>query len=219
MSTLKQKLNHKFITQSDFSQYIIKWIPVSFIIGIISGIIMAFFIRLIQLIYEAIDENNFPFYLSVIIGGMICSILLYYKYEEVRSAGISYIIEHKHLKEPIPSRAIPTKFIASAASLGTGLPAGREGPAVVIGAGVSYFLCEKFNFSPEDINRAILIGSAAATTATFQAPIGGSVFAAEVPYKQDADLSLFMPAVFASITAYLTYYSIFNSLFKKILNY
>ncbi len=177
---------------------------------------MAGFIRTIQLIGDfSNDTMGIQPYITMIFGGIVCSIFLYYGFNEVRSAGISYIVEHKHSNEEIPNHTIPTKFLASSAALGTGLPAGREGPAVVIGGALSYFLCEKLNFSPQDINRAILIGSAAATTATFQAPLGGSIFAAEVPYKQDADLSLFMPAVFASIIAFLTYWGIFEWIFEK----
>ena len=177
---------------------------------------MALFVRTIQFLEElGKDTLGLPPYITMILGGIMCSILLYYGYEEVRSAGISYIVEHKHSKEPIPHHAIPSKFAASALALGTGLPAGKEGPSVVIGGALAYFLCEKFNFSPEDINRAILIGSAAATSATFQAPLGGTIFAAEVPYKQDADLSLFMPAFFASIVAFLTYLATFEWIFEK----
>lgn len=202
--------------ESDFIRYIIKWFPIAFIIGLIAGFIMALFVRSIQLLEEFISDTlELPTYLAMIAGGIVCSLFLYYGYNEVRSAGISYIVEHKHSEEPIPPHAIPNKFVASAVALGTGLPAGKEGPAVVIGGAIAYYLCEKFNFSRDDINRAILIGSAAATSATFQAPLGGTVFAAEVPYKQDADLSLFMPAFFASMVAFLTFYGLFEWIFEK----
>ncbi|MFX0113391.1 MAG: chloride channel protein [Candidatus Hodarchaeota archaeon] len=202
--------------ESDFIRYIRKWIPIASMIGLVAGLVMALFVRAIQLLEELVgDTLGLPPYLTMIAGGIVCCIFLYYGYEEIRSAGISYIVEHKHSGEPIPHHAIANKFAASMAALGTGLPAGKEGPAVVIGGAISYYLCEKFNFSPEDINRAILIGSAAATSATFQAPLGGTIFAAEVPYKQDADLSLFMPAFFASIIAYLTFYGIFEWIFEK----
>lgn len=212
----KQHWLRRLTAESDFLRYIIKWIPVASIIGFFAGLIMAIFVRGIQLLEEFTgDTLGLPTYATMIIGGLVCSIFLYYGYEEVRSAGISYIVEHKHNREPIPPYVIPNKFIASASALGTGLPAGKEGPAVVIGGAIAYYLCEKLNFSTEDINRAILIGSAAATTAVFQAPLGGTVFAAEVPYKQDADLSLFMPAFFASIVAFLTFYGLFEWIFRK----
>ncbi|MFW9916591.1 MAG: chloride channel protein [Candidatus Thorarchaeota archaeon] len=202
--------------ESDFIRYVRKWFPIAFIIGVIAGFVMALFVRSIQLLEEFISDTlDLPTYATMIVGGIVCSLFLYYGYKEVRSAGISYIVEHKHSEEPIPPHAIPNKFVASAVALGTGLPSGKEGPAVVIGGALAYYLCEKFNFSRDDINRAILIGSAAATSATFQAPLGGTIFAAEVPYKQDADLSLFMPAFFASMIAFLTFYGLFEWILQK----
>ncbi|MHA2233274.1 MAG: chloride channel protein, partial [Candidatus Hodarchaeales archaeon] len=160
MTLQKQHWFRRLTEESDFLRYIIKWIPVASFIGFIAGLVMALFVRAIQLLEELVgDTLGLPTYASMIIGGIVCSIFLYYGYEEVRSAGISYIVEHKHDREPIPTHVIPNKFIASASTLGTGLPAGKEGPAVVIGGAIAYYLCEKLNFSTEDINRAILIGS------------------------------------------------------------
>lgn len=216
MTLQTQNWFRRLTGESDFVRYITKWFPIAFIIGFIAGLVMALFVRAIQLLGKlANDTLGLQTYVTMIVGGIVCSVFLYYGYQEVRSAGISYIVEHKHSDEPIPSHVIPNKFVASAAALGTGLPAGKEGPAVVIGGAIAYYLCEKLNFSRDDINRALLIGSAAATAATFQAPLGGTIFAAEVPYKQDADLSLFMPAFFASMVAFLTFYGIFEWIFQK----
>ena len=55
----------------------------------------------------------------------------------------------------------------------------------------------------EDEMHAITIGAAACTAAVFRAPLGGTVFAAEVPYKRDLDETVFLPALVASAIALL----------------
>jgi CIC family chloride channel protein len=57
----------------------------------------------------------------------------------------------------------------------------------------------------EDEMHAITIGAAACTAAVFRAPLGGTVFASEVPYKRDLDETVFLPALVASAVSFLVY--------------
>ncbi len=183
-------------------KYSRKWFPFSIVIGLISGVLMGLFIASIVQLWDLVDKINYYYALFPIVGG-ITSLLLYFGFKEVKGAGISYVLTHKNTTTPIPSRTIFTKFFASLLTLGVNAPAGREGPAVTIGSSVAYSLGDKLKMTKEDQGHAITIGAAACTAAVFRAPLGGTVFASEVPYKHDLDETVFLPALVASAISLL----------------
>ena len=88
--------------------------------------------------------------------------------------------------------------MVSAASLGVGASAGREGPMVHLGASLASALAHRLELSP-NLSRTILgCGVAAAVAASFKAPIAGVFFALEVVIGHYA-LSTFAPVVVASV--------------------
>ena len=202
-----EKTNKSFKVQlrsqlKKYWKYSRKWFPFSIIIGLISGALMGLFIASIVQLWNLVDKINYYYALFPIVGG-ITSLLLYFGFKEVKGAGISYVLTHKNTTTPIPSRTILTKFFASLLTLGVNAPAGREGPAVTIGSSVAYSLGDKLKMTKEDQGHAITIGAAACTAAVFRAPLGGTVFASEVPYKHDLDETVFLPALVASAISLL----------------
>ncbi len=200
MSTLPFKMNFK----KQFKQYMNysrKWFLFSIIIGVFSGILMALFTALV--VNLQIWLNVVPVIIRYPIVGGVTSLLLYLGFKEVKGAGISNVLAHKNSGTIIPSRTLITKFLASSLTLGVGAPAGREGPSMVLGSTLSAFFAKKMKYSQEDHMQAITIGAAACTSAVFQTPLGGALFAAEVPYKQDLDETVILPALLASAIALL----------------
>jgi H+/Cl- antiporter ClcA len=94
-----------------------KWLPISISIGLLSGIIMSFFLWFIQTLSETIT-NYFWIPLAVLIAGLFTALLSKYGYREVEGPGISYLIELKNKKKEIPARTILTRFASSGISLG-----------------------------------------------------------------------------------------------------
>ena len=90
----------------------------------------------------------------------------------------------------------------SAISLGAGASAGREGPAVHLGAALASFLENKFSL--RGASRRVLLGcgAAAAVSASFNAPIAAVLFAHEVILGHYA-LTAFVPTVISAVTATL----------------
>jgi len=102
-------------------------------------------------------------------------------------------------------------MIATSVSIGTGNPVGREGPAVLIGAGVGNHIGRRLGFKDSSHIRVFLMmGSAAATAGIYQAPLGGALFATEAPYKRDARLGYFVPTVIAAITSFIVFSGIYS---------
>ncbi len=180
-----------------------KWFPFSILIGIMSGILMAIFTSLIVNLQNWL--TIIPVYITYPIVGGITSLFIYFGFKEVKGAGISYVLAHKNTSTPMKSRTIFTKFFTSVLTLGVNAPAGREGPAVTVGSTVSTTLASKLKMTKDDAMHAITIGAAACTAAVFRAPLGGTLFAAEVPYKHDLDETVFFPALVASAISLLIY--------------
>ncbi|WP_428409925.1 chloride channel protein [Hyphococcus sp.] len=112
--------------------------------------------------------------------------------------------------EVIEARAVSGGYISlraglaaatvSAVSLGAGGSAGREGPAVHLGATIASILNRKLGFTAKHRRALLGCGAAAAVSASFNAPVAGVLFALEVILGNYA-LSVFGPIAAASVAA------------------
>jgi len=71
------------------------------------------------------------------------------------------------------------KFFCTSATLASGIPLGREGPAVQVGAGIASVLGRALGLSPEKIKALVPVGAAAAIAAAFNTPLAAVLFALE----------------------------------------
>ena len=71
------------------------------------------------------------------------------------------------------------KFFCTSATLACGIPLGREGPAVQVGAGIASLLGRYLGLRPEKVKALIPVGAAAAIAAAFNTPLAAVVFALE----------------------------------------
>ncbi|MEQ9520263.1 MAG: chloride channel protein [Parvibaculum sp.] len=118
-----------------------------------------------------------------------------------RTESVSDVIEaaalrggHMSLKNGLISAVL------TSISLGGGASAGREGPAVHLGATISAYAAKRFRFSPEWGRILLACGVAGAVTASFNAPIAGVLFAHEIVLRHYA-LRAFVPVSIASVAA------------------
>src|SRR6266513_1855129 len=71
------------------------------------------------------------------------------------------------------------KFFCTSATLASGIPLGREGPAVQVGAGLASVLGRKLGLRPEKVKALLPVGAAAAIAAAFNTPLAAVLFALE----------------------------------------
>ncbi|MEM8935983.1 MAG: chloride channel protein [Pseudomonadota bacterium] len=141
-----------------------------------------------------------------VIGGFCVSGLLFLaqKYgwlKEGKSEGVAEVIEARAVGDArISSRAGLASAVVTAVSLGSGASAGREGPAVHLGATIASVIDRHFGFNAQQRRALLGCGAAAAVSASFNAPIAGVLFALEVVLGNYA-LSLFGPIAAASVVA------------------
>lgn len=80
----------------------------------------------------------------------------------------------------LPTRLIPSKILATAATIGTGGSGGREGPIVLIGGAIGSSFARYTRFGQDQIRSLVAAGAGAGIGASFNAPIAGMMFALEV---------------------------------------
>lgn len=135
------------------------------------------------------------------IGGLIVGLLVFYLADEARGSGIPEVmLAVAQYGGKIRARVSVVKAFASSICIGSGGSAGREGPIVQIGAAVASTLGQALRMPRERVRLLAACGSAAGVAATFNAPIGGSLFASEVILR-DFGVRSFSLVVLAAVVA------------------
>ena len=135
-----------------------------------------------------------------VIGGLVVGMLLVWLAPRRRASGVADVIEAAHLRHGVIRwRDGLASAIITIISLGSGASAGREGPAVHIGASIASVLFRPFRQLTVASRRTLIAaGAAAAVAASFNAPVAGVIFAHEVILGHYA-ISAFIPTVLAAV--------------------
>ncbi|MFX1606841.1 MAG: chloride channel protein, partial [Promethearchaeota archaeon] len=191
-----------------FSRFYRLYVPVSILVGIVCGLFMV----LLQVLIDSaiIVFSILPIFVAPMIGGAFSGILIYFGRTEIQGSGISKAIEMTHQPSSLRKGTTITKLLATSVSIGSGNPVGREGPAVLIGAGIGNAIGHKIGFNDDAHLRVFhMMGSAAATAGIYKAPLGGALFATEAPYRMDARLGYFVPTVLAALTSFVVFIGLY----------
>ena len=128
------------------------------------------------------------------IGGIIAAWITARFAPEAKGHGVPEVMEAVAMRGgKMRPRVIAIKAIASASSIGFGGSCGREGPIVQIGSTIGSVLGQLVRAPAPIVRTLVSCGAAAGISATFNAPIGGVFFAAEII------LGEFAPRSFAAI--------------------
>ena len=129
-------------------------------------------------------NNHYPWYLVLaipVLGGLLVGPLINRFSPESRGAGVPEVIASVVNKEgTIRHHTSLFKSLFTALSIGCGASVGREGPVVHIGSSVGSSLAQFVRLPAEWKMVFIGCGAAAGIAATFNAPMAGMLFAAEI---------------------------------------
>lgn len=213
-NSISNYLKEKIRLQSRKNSSLVKLNILAILVGIVGGIGSWIFRLTIDIIYQIffviptkfIDNIGFseiswlPFLLSPILGGIIVGFFTTHVSQETKGHGVPEVLESVALNNGKMNLRVPfIKIIASATTIGTGGSAGREGPIAQIGAGFASFLGQKLDLSPKELRTLVVSGVAAGIAATFNAPIGGALFALEVLLGESGTTTLFIPIIIAGV--------------------
>jgi chloride channel protein, CIC family len=115
------------------------------------------------------------------IGGLLVGLIVYFFAREAKGHGVPEVMyaitEQKGIIRP---RIVVAKALASALSIGSGGSVGREGPIVQIGSAWGSTFGQWLGLRETQVKTLVACGAAAGIAATFNAPIGGVLFASEI---------------------------------------
>ena len=135
------------------------------------------------------------------LGGLIVGPLIWFFAREARGHGVPEVMKAVALRGGvIRGRVAAIKATASALTIGTGGSVGREGPIIQIGSAVGSQLGQILGLNSVGIRTLVGCGAAAGIAATFNAPIAGAIFAAEIIVGHFA-VTQFTPIVISSVVA------------------
>ncbi len=155
-------------------------------------------------------------------GALLGAILVFSIAPEAEGHGTDAAIAAVHHNpRGVRLRTVFVKIVASALTIGSGGSGGREGPTGQISAGFGSLLARTFDLSPEDARITVASGIGSGIGAIFGAPLGGSVLATEILYRDDFEVEALLPAFIASIVGYAVWGSFegFGPLFGYVGNY
>jgi CIC family chloride channel protein len=192
------------------------FLAISALVGVGVGLGAAALIYLVNWLEDfflplAIDEGHPWIFLTVPTGLLLAWVVAKRLAPEVAGDGVPEAVAALEVHGGrMRWRTIPLKIIATAATVGAGGSAGREGPIVQVGAAVGSVISRRFKLGEDQVRSLVAAGAGAGIGATFNAPIAGMLFALEVILASFAARHM-SAIVIASITAAVTTRSIIGS--------
>jgi len=153
------------------------------VIGALTGLAVVAFI----LLTERMGMRLYPVggapwrrLLFPVVGSLGIGYLLFRYFPYARGSGVPQTKAALFAREGrITLRTVLGKFFCTSATLASGIPLGREGPSVQVGAGVASVLGRFLGLRPEKVKALLPVGAAAAIAAAFNTPLAAVLFALE----------------------------------------
>ena len=153
------------------------------LIGALVGLTVVAFIVLTEHFGARISPSNAtPWQRLVvpIVGSLTMGYLLYKYFPDARGSGVPQTKAALYARGGnISLGTVIGKFFCTSATLASGIPLGREGPAVQVGGGIASVLGRAVGLRPERVKALIPVGAAAAVAAAFNTPMAAVLFALE----------------------------------------
>lgn len=181
--------------------------------GLICGIVLGVFRLLLELplsyFLPSNDYENFEGlsqglrFILPIIGSLILIALFSQIPKHARKVGVVHLLERMAYHQGhLPFKNACVQFAATIIALTFGHTAGKEGPAIHIGAACSSQLGQQLKLPNNTLRILAGCGCAAAIAATFNTPLAGVIFAMEVVLLEYTVIG-FIPVIVAAVTGTL----------------
>lgn len=153
-----------------------------------------------------VDNLDLSILMITTLGGLLVGVTNKY----MGSPGeIAAVIDNIHLRfGRLRLKETPAMIVNSLFSIGAGGSAGPEAPLVQIIGSLSSSLGDKLSISDEKVRICTFCGMACALGAFFGAPLGGALFALEIPHRKSVEYGeAIFPALISSTVGFLIYRS------------
>ncbi|OBA00547.1 chloride channel protein [Halomonas sp. G11] len=188
-------------------------LPQLCVLGLVSGLITGALMVVFRLLLSAgallyMPEGNPEAFESLAPWGRaalpflavgLIGVLLYRQKAAARKLGVAHVIERlTYHQGRFPLRNWLNQWWVGVVAVLGGLSAGREGPAIHLGAAASSGLGQRMRLPNNSLRVLVACGTAAGISASFNTPIAGVIFAMEVVMMEYTMMS-FMPVILASM--------------------
>jgi chloride channel protein, CIC family len=182
------------------------FLVLALVIGALTGLAVVAFI----LLTERTGMRLYPVgvapwrrVLFPVLGSLGIGYLLYRYFPNARGSGVPQTKAALFAREGrITLRTVLGKFFCTSATLASGIPLGREGPSVQVGAGIGSVLGRLLGLRTEQVKKLIPVGAAAAIAAAFNTPLAAVLFSLE-EIVGDLHAPVMGAVVLASATAWM----------------
>ncbi|MBD3640263.1 MAG: chloride channel protein [Marinobacter sp.] len=144
-------------------------------------------------------------------GALALGLMLHRLAIHDRKVGIVHVMERLNYHQGyISLRSAIVQFVSGVTTVVTGQSAGREGPAVHLGAAFSSLMGQWMRLPNNSIRTLVACGCAAAISASFNTPISGVLFAMEV-VMMEYTIAGFTPIILAAVSAAIVTQAVYGS--------
>ena len=196
---IKTKL--KQIEQIPIFVYLLKWLLITTIIGVLVGSVTAFFLITLDWVTNY-RENNVWIIALLPLGGLVIGLMYYYWGKDVMKGNNLLIEEFHNSKQVIPLKMAPLVYLGTMITHLLGGSAGREGTAVQMGGAIADQFSHLFKFKPFERKILIVVGISAGFSSVFGTPLAAAIFALEVLILGRMRYEAIVPSFFAAFIAH-----------------
>lgn len=192
-----------FIEQLKITKQLAWWFLILVPIAVTIGLLVAFFLWLLDIATTTREQHQWLIYLLPIAGVFISWIYTYFG--KNANAGNNLIIEEIHQPDKgVPARMTPLVLGTTILTHLFGGSAGREGTAVQMGGSIAAVFAKLFAVDVDNKRILLMCGIAAGFSAVFGTPVAGTIFALEVLTVGKIKYDALFPCLIASIIAHVT---------------
>jgi chloride channel protein, CIC family len=159
------------------------FLALTLVIGALVGLTVVAFIWFTEHVAARVYPVGSPGwhrFFAPVIGSLAMGYLLFKYFPDARGSGVPQTKAALFARGGVISLStVLGKFFCTSATLASGIPLGREGPSVQVGAGLSSLLGRALGLSPDKVKALIPVGAAAAIAAAFNTPLAAVLFALE----------------------------------------
>lgn len=197
---MPEKWNAVLSRVTRYLRFFLKWTALALLAGGSCGTVGALFHHAVSWSDGLFAAHGWLLYLLPAAG--LCIALMYHLAGVERDRGANLVMHSLRTGDPMPHGVVPRIFTGTVLTHLCGGSAGREGAALMIGAGISAGFERLLRLSRDDAKLMTMCGMSALFSAVFGTPVTAAIFSMEVAAVGVFHYSAMYPCLMASLVGW-----------------